>query len=47
MIIILVIFVDRIDYRIFILIYTGARNDDIRELFLRYTDTNINKKTVY
>jgi hypothetical protein len=47
MAVVLIIFVDRIDYRIFTPIYTGARNDNIRKFFLRYIDTDVNKEIVY
>jgi hypothetical protein len=40
----LVILADRIDYRIFIPIYTGARNDSIREFLLQHTDTDIDRE---
>jgi len=36
----LAILADRIDYRIFAPIYTGARDDGIRELLLRHADTD-------
>jgi hypothetical protein len=43
----LIIFADRIDYRIFASIYIGAPNDDIREFLLRHTDMNVNREIAY
>jgi hypothetical protein len=37
------ILADRIEYRIFAPIYTGTRDDGIRELLLRHADTDINR----